>query len=222
LSFSGDLKGAPARRQLFCGTAVRAGPPAQPCADCRGTALLYHIWAYLGQRDRHPAQVLVRQQRMVLPHRLYRRSRSSSRTTLILASRLRCHPLGGRCRRDAGATMIPTAKLRRGFPHVARDQSHPLWVTGAVDDPPAPTLWPRTGKRPLLANVGPQPTPRPTRLIRELLAREGRGVTVTRGSTYENRANLAPGFFADSGIRPWKELARPGRDFFEVFANAPI
>jgi phage terminase large subunit-like protein len=38
-------------------------------------------------------------------------------------------------------------------------------------------------------------TPRPTRLIRELLAREGRGVTVTRGSTYENRANLAPGFF---------------------------
>src|SRR3954454_10589458 len=38
-------------------------------------------------------------------------------------------------------------------------------------------------------------TPRPTKLIRELLAREGRGVTVTRGSTYENRANLAPGFF---------------------------
>src|SRR5215831_10509147 len=35
----------------------------------------------------------------------------------------------------------------------------------------------------------------PTRLIRELLAREGRGVMVTRGSTYENRANLAPGFF---------------------------
>src|SRR5215470_16619391 len=38
-------------------------------------------------------------------------------------------------------------------------------------------------------------TPRPTRLIRELLAREGRDVVVTRGSTYENRANLAPGFF---------------------------
>src|SRR5437588_9316738 len=30
---------------------------------------------------------------------------------------------------------------------------------------------------------------------RELLAREGRNVVVTRGSTYENRANLAPGFF---------------------------
>ena len=38
-------------------------------------------------------------------------------------------------------------------------------------------------------------TPRPTKLIRELLAREGRDVVVTRGSTYENRANLAPGFF---------------------------
>jgi phage terminase large subunit-like protein len=38
-------------------------------------------------------------------------------------------------------------------------------------------------------------TPRPTRLVRELLGREGRDVTVTRGSTYENRANLAPGFF---------------------------
>ena len=37
-------------------------------------------------------------------------------------------------------------------------------------------------------------TPRPTKLIRELLAQEGRGVAVTRGSTYENRANLAPGF----------------------------
>ena len=37
-------------------------------------------------------------------------------------------------------------------------------------------------------------TPRPTKLIRELLAQEGRGVAVTRGSTYENRTNLAPGF----------------------------
>src|SRR5215471_1531433 len=38
-------------------------------------------------------------------------------------------------------------------------------------------------------------TPRPTKLIRDLLAREGREVVVTRGSTYENRANLAAGFF---------------------------
>jgi phage terminase large subunit-like protein len=39
-------------------------------------------------------------------------------------------------------------------------------------------------------------TPRPTKLIRELLAREGHDVVVTRGSTYENHANLAPGFFS--------------------------
>jgi predicted phage terminase large subunit-like protein len=41
-------------------------------------------------------------------------------------------------------------------------------------------------------------TPRPTRLLRSLLAREGKGgVVVTRGTSYENRGNLAPGFFAD-------------------------
>lgn len=38
-------------------------------------------------------------------------------------------------------------------------------------------------------------TPRPTKLVRLLLAREGKDLVVTRGSTYENRANLAPGFF---------------------------
>lgn len=38
-------------------------------------------------------------------------------------------------------------------------------------------------------------TPRPTRLVRSLVAREGRGVVITRGSSYENRDNLAPGFF---------------------------
>jgi phage terminase large subunit-like protein len=38
-------------------------------------------------------------------------------------------------------------------------------------------------------------TPRPTRLIRDLVAREGADVTITRGSSYENRANLAADFF---------------------------
>jgi predicted phage terminase large subunit-like protein len=52
-------------------------------------------------------------------------------------------------------------------------------------------------------------TPRPTKLIRELLAREGRDVAVTRGSTYENRANLAAGFF-DQVIRKY-EGTRLGR-----------
>jgi phage terminase large subunit-like protein len=52
-------------------------------------------------------------------------------------------------------------------------------------------------------------TPRPTKLIRELLARKGRDVVVTRGSTYENRANLTPGFF-DQVIRKYEET-RLGR-----------
>jgi phage terminase large subunit-like protein len=52
-------------------------------------------------------------------------------------------------------------------------------------------------------------TPRPTKLIRELLGREGRDVAVTRGSTYENRANLAPGFF-DQVIKKY-EGTRLGR-----------
>jgi phage terminase large subunit-like protein len=39
-------------------------------------------------------------------------------------------------------------------------------------------------------------TLRPTKLLRSLLAREGQDVVVTRGSSYENAANLAPGFFA--------------------------
>jgi phage terminase large subunit-like protein len=38
-------------------------------------------------------------------------------------------------------------------------------------------------------------TPRPTKLVKHLLAREGGDVVVTRGTTYENRADLAPGFF---------------------------
>lgn len=39
-------------------------------------------------------------------------------------------------------------------------------------------------------------TPRPTKIIKDLLAREGRDVVVTRGTTYDNRQNLAPSFFA--------------------------
>jgi predicted phage terminase large subunit-like protein len=38
-------------------------------------------------------------------------------------------------------------------------------------------------------------TPRPIPIVRDLLAREGRGVALTRGATYDNRANLAQSFF---------------------------
>jgi phage terminase large subunit-like protein len=50
----------------------------------------------------------------------------------------------------------------------------------------------RLGKRP---QVVVTTTPRPTKLIRELLARVGDDVQVTRGSTHENRANLPTSFF---------------------------
>jgi phage terminase large subunit-like protein len=49
----------------------------------------------------------------------------------------------------------------------------------------------RLGERPRCAVAT---TPKPTRLIRSLVAREFGDVAVTRGSTYENRANLAPDF----------------------------
>jgi phage terminase large subunit-like protein len=49
----------------------------------------------------------------------------------------------------------------------------------------------RLGKSPRMAIAT---TPRPTKLIRDLLSREGKDVVVTRGSTLENRDNLAPAF----------------------------
>jgi len=51
----------------------------------------------------------------------------------------------------------------------------------------------RLGKRPRWLVTT---TPKPIKLLRELLAREGKDVAVTRGSTFENEANLAPTFLA--------------------------
>lgn len=39
-------------------------------------------------------------------------------------------------------------------------------------------------------------TPRPVKLLRELIAREGSGVVITRGKTSENEANLSPVFLS--------------------------
>jgi len=50
----------------------------------------------------------------------------------------------------------------------------------------------RSGERPLCAVAT---TPRPVKLIRDLVSREGDGVVVTRGASHENRSNLAPEFF---------------------------
>jgi predicted phage terminase large subunit-like protein len=64
-------------------------------------------------------------------------------------------------------------------------------------------------------------TPRPTKLIRQLLAREGRDVAVTRGSTFENRPNLAPGFFNQIITR--YEGTRLGRQelYAELLTDTP-
>lgn len=52
-------------------------------------------------------------------------------------------------------------------------------------------------------------TPRPIKLLKDLLAREGSDVVVTRGSTFDNAANLAPPFLA--AIRARYEGTRLGR-----------
>jgi phage terminase large subunit-like protein len=52
-------------------------------------------------------------------------------------------------------------------------------------------------------------TPKPVPLLRDLLTREGRDIVVTRGSTYDNAANLAPAFL--DAIRAPYENTRIGR-----------
>jgi phage terminase large subunit-like protein len=49
----------------------------------------------------------------------------------------------------------------------------------------------RIGKNPQVAVAT---TPRPTRLLREIVSREGNGVVISRGATRENSANLSPAF----------------------------
>lgn len=51
----------------------------------------------------------------------------------------------------------------------------------------------RVGKRPRMLITT---TPKPVKLLRDLLAREGKDVAVTRGRTLDNAANLAPTFLS--------------------------
>jgi phage terminase large subunit-like protein len=64
-------------------------------------------------------------------------------------------------------------------------------------------------------------TPRPVKLIQELMAREGQDVIVTRGSTFDNAANLAPAFLET--IRTRYEGTRLGRQelFAELLLDVP-
>jgi predicted phage terminase large subunit-like protein len=76
----------------------------------------------------------------------------------------------------------------------------------------------RIGKNP---RVVATTTPRPVKLIRELLAREGKDVVVTRGRTLENAANLAPAFLSE--IMRRYEGTRLGRQELdaEVLEDVP-
>jgi predicted phage terminase large subunit-like protein len=49
----------------------------------------------------------------------------------------------------------------------------------------------RIGKRPRVCIAT---TPKPGKLLKSLMEREGKDIVITRGSTYENRENLAPSF----------------------------
>jgi phage terminase large subunit-like protein len=51
----------------------------------------------------------------------------------------------------------------------------------------------RMGQRPRVCITT---TPRPTKIIRDLVAREGKDVVITRGKTSDNAANLAPQFLS--------------------------
>ena len=64
-------------------------------------------------------------------------------------------------------------------------------------------------------------TPRPIQIIRELVAKEGKGVYVTRGKTSDNRTNLAPSFF--KSIVKSYEGTRLGRQELsgEILDDAP-
>jgi predicted phage terminase large subunit-like protein len=64
-------------------------------------------------------------------------------------------------------------------------------------------------------------TPRPIKLLKAILAREGQDVVVTRGNTFENEANLAPSFIR--ALRDRYENTRLGRQEInaELLADTP-
>ena len=53
-------------------------------------------------------------------------------------------------------------------------------------------------------------TPKPVKLLKEFISRDGQDVRVTRGSTFDNRDNLAPSFFRKSlaGMRARGSVGR--------------
>ena len=84
-------------------------------------------------------------------------------------------------------------------PERLRGPQHDMAIVDELGSWRRPEAWSnllfglRQGARPRIAVAT---TPRSTRLIRDLVAREGQDVIVTRGTSYENAANLAPEFFS--------------------------
>lgn len=76
----------------------------------------------------------------------------------------------------------------------------------------------RKGKQPQIAATT---TPRRTKLLRDLISREGDTVAVTRGSTFENAEHLSPAFIA--GIKARYEGTRLGRQelYGELLEDVP-
>ncbi len=76
----------------------------------------------------------------------------------------------------------------------------------------------RIGKNPRVAIAT---TPRATKVIRDLLAREGKDVVVTRGSTLENSENLAPAY-VEQIIERYKGTRLERQEIFgEVLEDTP-
>ncbi len=104
-----------------------------------------------------------------------------------------------------GLITWPSGALARCFsadtPDQLRGPEHDLaWCDEAAAWRRAEDTW---SNLLLTMRIGTQPrivittTPRPVRLIRDLVARDGTdGIVVRRMSTYDNRPNLAPQFFA--------------------------
>jgi phage terminase large subunit-like protein len=109
-------------------------------------------------------------------------------------------------------------------PERLRGPQHDLAICDELASWRRPEAWSnllfglRLGERPRIAVAT---TPRPTRLIRELLAREGTDVVVTRGTSYENRQHHAPEFFRQ--IVTKYEGTRLGRQelLAEVLTDTP-
>jgi phage terminase large subunit-like protein len=76
----------------------------------------------------------------------------------------------------------------------------------------------RIGKHPKICVTT---TPRPIKLIKDLVKREGQDVAITRGSTYENESNLSAPFLA--AMKQRYEGTRLGRQelFADVLSDTP-